>query len=135
MGLAYADQSLRILPSDRGVRQLGKILEALALLQPTGDLPLQGLVEAQARHLPRGSTAVLITSNPSDEVFRTCDLLVRRGLRPLAVLLDASTFGGYLGPARMIGSLQAMGIPHCLIKEGEDLAATLSATMGRPNWS
>jgi len=135
VGLANAAQSLRILPSDRGGRQLGKILEALALLQPVGDLPLQVLVEAQARHLPRGSTAVLVTSSTADTVYRTCDLLVRRGLRPLAVLLDGSTFGGYLSPDRMIGSLKSMGIPHCVIKEGDDLGATLSNTIARPNWS
>ncbi len=135
VGLAYADQLLRILPSDRGGRQLGKILEALALLQPVGDLPLQALVEAQARHLPRGSTAVLVTSSTSDTVYRTCDLLVRRGLRPLGVLLDASTFGGYLSSEQMINTLKSMGIPHCVVKEGEDLGATLSNTMARPNWS
>lgn len=134
VGLAYADQALRVLPSDRGGRQLGKVLEALALLQPTGDLPLQGLVEAQARHLPRGSTVVLVTPSASDDVYRTCDLLMRRGLRPLAVLLNATTFGGYLGPQRLIGSLQAMGIPYCEIKEGEDLSAALSNTISRPNW-
>jgi uncharacterized protein (DUF58 family) len=134
VGLTYADQSIRVLPSDRGGRQLGKILEALALLQPVGDLPLQSLVEAQARHLPRGSTAVLITPSPSEDVYRTCDLLVRRGLRPLAVLLDASTFGGYLSPQRTVASLQVMGIPFCEIKANDDLAASLSSTMSKPNW-
>jgi len=35
----------------------------------------------------------------------------------------------------MIGSLKSMGIPHCVIKEGDDLGATLSNTIARPNWS
>lgn len=134
VGLAYADQNLRVLPSDRGGRQLGKILEALALLQP-GPLPLQGIVEAQARHLPRGSTAVLITASTSDDVYKTCDLLMRRGHRPVVVLLDSPTFGGYLSPDRVIGTLQAMNIPLCRVKEGDDLGATLSATVSRQNWS
>lgn len=135
VGLAYADQALRILPSDRGGRQLGKILEALALVQAQGEMPLHGLVEAQARHLPRGSTAILITPSTSDNVYRTIDLLSRRGLRPVVVLIDAVTFGGYLSTQRVAESLRLMNIPYCQVAEGQDLAAVLSTTVGRPNWS
>ncbi|MFM8322087.1 MAG: DUF58 domain-containing protein [Chloroflexota bacterium] len=133
VGLAYADGALRILPSDRGGRQLGKILEALALLQPVGDLPLQGLIEAQARHLPRGSTAVIVTSSTSDDVYNTCDLLVRRGHRPLLVALDPTTFGGYRSPERLLGSLKAMNIPFVQLSEGDDLSAALSSGLSRPS--
>jgi uncharacterized protein (DUF58 family) len=135
VGLAYADQSLRILPSDRGGRQLGKILEALALVQAEGEMPLQGLVEAQARHLPRGSTAILITPSTSESVYRTIDLLARRGLRPVVVLVDAATFGGYISTQRVAESLKMMNIPFCQIAEGQDLGEILSTTVGRPNWS
>jgi len=135
VGLAYADQSLRILPSDRGGRQLGKILEALALLQSQDALPLQGLVEAQARHLPRGSTVVLVTPSTSDAVYQTADLLLRRGLRPVAVVIDGASFGGYLSSQRVVASLQAMNIPVCQVSEGSDLGEVLSASVSSPVWS
>ena len=135
VGLAYADQTVRILPSDRGGRQLGKILEALALVRAEGDMPLQGIVEAQARHLPRGSTVVLITPSTADSVYRTVDLLVRRGLRPVAVLIDAVTFGGYLSTQRVAESLKMMNVPYCQIQEGQDLGVVLSTTVGKPNWT
>jgi len=135
VGLAYADQTVRILPSDRGGRQLGKILEALALVRAEGDMPLQGIVEAQARHLPRGSTVVLITPSTADSVYRTIDLLVRRGLRPVAVLIDAVTFGGYLSTQRVAESLKMMNVPYCQIQEGQDLGVVLSTTVGKPNWT
>ena len=63
-----AGHNLLVLPSDRGGRQLGKILETLAMLQADGPLPLPGQVEAQARYLPRGSTVVLITPSTSESV-------------------------------------------------------------------
>jgi uncharacterized protein (DUF58 family) len=135
VGLAYADQTVRILPSDRGGRQLGKILEALALVQAEGDMPLQGLVEAQARHLPRGSTVVLITPSTADGVYRTVDLLVRRGLRPVVVLIDAATFGGYFSTQRVVESLKMMNVPFCQVQEGQDLGAVLSTTVSKPNWT
>jgi len=135
VGLAYADQSLRVLPSDRGGRQLGKILEALALVQAVSELPLQSVVEAQARHLPRGSTTALITPSTSDAVVKMVDLVVRRGLRPVVVLLDNASFGGYFSADRVAASLQAMNIPYCHVHEGDDLASALTATVNTPHWS
>jgi uncharacterized protein (DUF58 family) len=130
VGLVYAGQTVRVLPSDRGGRQLGKILEALALLQPEGNLPLQSLIEAQARHLPRGSTTVFITPSASDVVYQVSDLLMRRGMRPVAVLLDGSTFGGYFAADRLIASLQTLRIPCCQVKKGDDLSEVLSNALG-----
>ena len=133
VGLVSAGQSLQVLPSDRGGRQLGKILEALALLRAEGNLPLQGLVEAQARHLPRGSTVILITPSASDAVYRVADLLMRRGLRPVAVLLDAATFGGYFSSEVVENQLKALRVPCCRVIEGADLSAVLSTTISQPS--
>jgi uncharacterized protein (DUF58 family) len=135
VGLAYADQGLRVLPSDRGGRQLGKILEALSLVQSDGDLPLQSIIESQARHLTRGSTVILITSSTSENVARTIDLIVRRGLRPVAVLIDAQSFGGYFSAQRVAVTLEAMKVPYCIVKEGDDLGAALTTSVSSPNWS
>ena len=129
VGLVSSGESLQVLPSDRGGRQLGKILEALALLRAEGDLPLHGLVEAQARHLPRGSTAVLITPSASETVFQTADMLLRRGLRPVAVLLDSTSFGGYFSPEGLAANMQTMGIPVCQVRDGDNLADTLCAAV------
>jgi uncharacterized protein (DUF58 family) len=134
VGLVSAGPFLRILPSDRGGRQLGKILEFLALVKGEGSLPLQGLVEAQARHLPRGSTAVLVTPSTSDAVFKISDLLLRRGLRPVVVLINASTFGGYYKSDSILVSLKAIGIPVCLVDNGIDLSASLSLAVSSSNW-
>jgi uncharacterized protein (DUF58 family) len=126
VGLVSAGQTLRVLPSDRGGRQLAKILEALALVRPEGTLPLSGLIEAQARHLPRGSTVVVVTPSAADEVIATTDILLRRGLRPVGVLLDAVTFGGYFSSEKLADSLRAMGIPVCRIAKGDDISNVLS---------
>ncbi len=134
VGLVTAGPGLRVLPSDRGGRQLAKILEALALVRGDGSLPLHGLVEAQARHLPRGSTAVLITPSGSDTVYKVADILLRRGLRPVGVLVNAATFGGLTGNDKAVASLKALGIPVCQIAKGEDLAGTLASTVNSQTW-
>jgi uncharacterized protein (DUF58 family) len=132
VGLVTAGPSMQILPSDRGGRQLGKILETLALLKSEATLPLQGLIEAQARHMPRGSTAVIVTPSAADAVYRTADLLMRRGMRPVVVLLDALTFGGYFSSQTVEEQLLALRVPVSRVLEGDDLSKVLSATVNLP---
>ena len=134
VGLVSADQSLRILPADRGGRQLGKVLETLALIRGEGSLPLDGLIESQARHLPRGSTVVMVTPSGSDVVYQIGDLLLRRGLRPVAILVDGSTFGGHISTHSLEASLQSLSIPVCVIVEGGDISKALSSTVSLPVW-
>ncbi len=133
VGLVSAGPSLRIIPGDRGGRQLGKILEALALVKGEGTLPLHGLVETQATHLPRGSTAVLITPSASDSVYKVADLLLRRGLRPVVILIHAITFGGAQDNKTVEFSLRSLGIPVSQVDFGVDLASSLDAIMNYPN--
>lgn len=135
VGLASSGSNMQVLPSDRGGRQLGKILEALALVRADGLLPLEGLIETQARYLPRGSTTVIITASSSDLVFRSVDLLVRRGLRPVVILIDMQSFGGSLGSEILANSLRAFGIPVTRVSYGDDLTQALSLMISTPQWA
>ncbi len=122
-------QSPNVLSPDRGGRQLGKILEALALLRAQGDLPISALATAQAQHLPRGSTVILITPSIREHVALTVDLLLRRGLRPVVVLLDAASFGGPPGTEALATAVTVLGVPVCQVANGADLGTALSMTV------
>ncbi|MFQ6102062.1 MAG: DUF58 domain-containing protein [Anaerolineae bacterium] len=115
-----------VLPPDRGGRQLGKILEALALLRAEGDLPISALLTAQAQHLPRGSTVILITPSVREEVALAVDVLLRRGLRPVVVLLDAASFGGPPGTAALAAAITMLNVPLYQVTNGADLGTVLS---------
>jgi uncharacterized protein (DUF58 family) len=127
VGLATSGTHLHIIPSERGGRQLAKILEGLALLQGEGNIPLSGLVEAEARSLPRGSTVVMVTSSVSDAVFHTAELLLRRGMRPVVVLIDAKTFGGVFSTEKLEAMLRALRVPVCQVRNGDNLSEALSS--------
>jgi len=126
VGLACAGQHLTLISPDRGGRQLGKILEALALTQADGDLPLRALIETQVKHMVRGSTVVLITSSTSREVALIGDFLLQRGLKPVVVLIDVATFGGPPGVEQLAESIKLLGVPYRLVKNEMDLSAALS---------
>ncbi|MEW6717419.1 MAG: DUF58 domain-containing protein [Chloroflexota bacterium] len=128
VGLVSIGQTLTLLSPDRGARQLNKFLEALALLRAEGELPLSALLLTQAQHIPRGSTVILITADNRQEVAEGVDHLLRRGLRPVVVLLDAESFGGAAGAERLQATLQYIGVPVFFVREGDDLEAVLNGS-------
>jgi uncharacterized protein (DUF58 family) len=128
VGFASSGQMVSVIPPDRGGRQLSKILESLALLRAEGSLPLRGLVEIQAQHLSRGSTVVLISHSVEEDVALTADYLVRRGLRPIVVLVDASSFNGPVGTDELAEMIRFLHIPLRVVRRGDPLEVALSET-------
>jgi uncharacterized protein (DUF58 family) len=126
VGYVCAGQYLTLISPDRGGRQLGKILEALSLTKAVGDLPLRALIETQVKHMVRGSTVVLITPSNSREVALIVDFLVQRGLKPIMVLMDASSFGGPQGTENLEANIKLMGIPYRIVKNEVNLSTALS---------
>jgi uncharacterized protein (DUF58 family) len=134
VGLVYAGRYFSVLSAERGGRQLGKILETLALLHADGMMPVQALVDAEVRSLPRGSTVILVTPSTGNEVVISAELLSRRGMRPVVVLIDAASFGGSPGTGRIATNLEVMGIPICKIAYGDDLSTTLTEAARQQVW-
>ncbi len=125
VGLVAAGQKYTILPAERGERQLGKILETLAVLEAEGDMPLWGLINSQLNHLARGSTIILISPASDDQMMTVVMELVQRGLMPVVILLDRSSFGGEEDTSRLEGMLANHGILTFIIREGDDLRFVL----------
>ena len=117
---------MNLLPPDRGGRQLGKILEALALLRMNGDIPLRGLVETQVKNIARGSSVVVITPSNDPDIPLIFDHLLRRGVRPVAVLINQGTFGVETGNEILADKVKAMGIPVRIVNSDVDLSTSLS---------
>jgi uncharacterized protein (DUF58 family) len=126
VGFITSGKSLTMMPPDRGGRQLGKILEALALLRANGKIPIWGLVDIQAQHLTRGSTIVLITHSVEQEVVLATDFLARRGLRPVVVLIDAASFNGPAGTDEIADGLRYVKVPVRIVRRDEDITNALS---------
>ncbi len=126
VGLVGAGQHLALISPDRGGRQLGKILEALALIRAEGGIPLRGLVETQVKHMVRGSTVVLITPTVSNEVALLADYLLQRGLKPVVILLQAESFGGEAGSGELLARVKMLGVPVRLVECDTDLEHALS---------
>ncbi len=127
VGFACAADVLTVLSPERGERQLNKILETLTFLNSDGNLPLIGLVEAQAPSLPRASTVVLVTSSTHPSVDLALDYMIMRNLRPVIVFIDAQSFGSDLSSVETIGRLKNRGIPVVTVTQGKDIQESLES--------
>ncbi len=126
VGLACAAGKFTIVSAERGERQVNKIMETLAFLQPEGRMPLLGLVEMRAKLLPRGSGVILITPSTRPELLLAAEDLQRRSLRPVVVLIKSETFGGAEGSKEVAAGLLRSNIPVCQIGLGDDLGIQLT---------
>lgn len=136
VGLIAKGRSFHASAAERGFRQLGKLLEMFAILEAEGDLPLPVLVENQGRHLPRGSTAILMSSAHDQSLGRAASFLGAIGHRPIAVWVDPTTFEAGLDEEKrgqLLASLRSQGIPFVVVRRGDDLAQTLSASFPMPS--
>ena len=126
VGLACAAGKFTVVSGERGERQINKIMETLAFLQPEGMMPLLGLVSMQAKLLPLGSGVILITPSARPDLLLAVEDLQRRNLRPVVVLIKSETFGGRGGTEKMAASLLSRNIPVCQIGLGDDLGVQLA---------
>jgi uncharacterized protein (DUF58 family) len=127
--IAYAGEREMVQP-DRGERQLSKIMETLAVLRGTGEVPIDHLLNAEAEQIPRGTTLIIVSPSASQMTATAARQLERRGVRVIVVLIDPASFGGRRSAAGVKALLQAAGTPTYLIREGDALEEVLSQRMG-----
>jgi hypothetical protein len=114
---------------DRGPRQLTKILETLSVVRAGSGMAFETLLTSEGDHLPRGATIIAITPSTREGWLAAAQRLLRRGLRVIAVLIDAESFGGRPGVRQAAARLAMVGIPTYVIHLGDDL----SVALGRSN--
>lgn len=125
-----------VLQPDRGMRQLMKVLELLAVVRADRWPTLTELMAAESMRLNRLSTILLVTPSVDLEWVGACQLLTQRGVSVLVALIESSTFGGSVGSIDVVGSLAAASLPTYLVKRGEPLEGLLAqpelATLASP---
>lgn len=129
VGFACHGQEPTVVSPERGERQLGKILETLAFLQPEGGMPLNGLVEMIQDRIPRGSTVVVVTTSSSSSMLLAVNSLLIRNLRPVMVVIGAESFGSMYADPVSSETLRARGIPVRVIQNGDNIRSVLEGAV------
>lgn len=132
VGLVAAGQRREVIPTDRGARQLMKILEALAVLHAEGRQPLPELLTAEATRFGRHSTLLIVTPSTDEALVQALVGLTARGVKAVTVIVEPSTFGAAESSIMLVGGLAAIGVPTYLVKRGEDIGRALAYSSGGP---
>lgn len=111
---------------ERGNRQLLRILETLAIARSLSVFSLLQTLTLETPYLTRGTTLVIVTASLEPSWIAEAQILSRRGIRPMCVLIDPASFGG-LGQVDETRALLRLGkIPSIVVRRGDDLTAALA---------
>ena len=128
VGYAAYTPYRQVFQPDRGNRQLTRILQTLAVARSTSTHSLRGMLSLETPHFTRGTTLIIITSSLDLEWVTEAQILMRRGIRPMCIFIDPSSFAphnGMNGSDEVRGMLHLAKIPTIIIHKNDDLAAAL----------
>jgi uncharacterized protein (DUF58 family) len=123
--LAYAEHREVVQP-DRGERQLDRLLEVLAVVQPEGRVPLAQVLASEGARLGRHTTLIVVTASTDTSWANALRGLRARGIHGIAIVTAARTFGPAGDWKPVLAELQVSGLPAYLVRRGDDLSSALS---------
>jgi len=121
VGLVASSTSPVVIQPDKGLRQLRRMLETLAVADLT-DLPLTTLLDDVVSDFGRGMTVVVITPSADPAWVAALVDFSRRGLTPAAIVLDSRSFGGSHDSAGLLSELARFSITAYTVRYGQTFA-------------
>ncbi len=115
---ALSRQTSYLIEPQKGLKQLWRILETLAVVQATGTAPFHEFLSSHAPALGRGASLVAITPSADPRWLVGLTQLGHRAIYPLAVAMDGSTFGEAASNAGLRGQAAAAGIGFVSVNRG-----------------
>lgn len=126
IGLSSWGHYREYIQSDRGERQLNKILESLAVVEADGSLPFSHLISTDGIRLNRNDTLIAISADPNREWAVALQQIQRRGVNSVAIVIDGSTFGGAQPYEALLVELEAANIPTYLVHRNDPIDQALA---------
>ncbi|MBP7964846.1 MAG: DUF58 domain-containing protein [Caldilineaceae bacterium] len=126
VGLVSRGQTREIIQTDRGERQLSKILETLAVVEAKGHIPFGQLIATEAVRLSRNDTILAISADPDPSWARALREMRRRGVHSTAVVVDGRSFTPGPSYGNLFNELEVTGIPRYLLRRDQPIDHALS---------
>ncbi|MCS7219760.1 MAG: DUF58 domain-containing protein [Anaerolineae bacterium] len=126
VGLISNAQRREVIQADRGERQLTRILETLAVIEARGRMPFAQVLAVEGQHLSRNASVIAISPATSSSWAAALRDLNRRGVRSLAIVLAANTFGPAPSYQEALMALHMNGILTYLVRRGDAIDSALA---------
>ena len=123
--IAAGDQPYRF-PPETGSQHLWKILEVLALMKATGEVPVEQLISQEIERFGIKSVIIVITPAANERLVAALRQAKNRGGVVMIISLDSASFGGEVGRVTA-ASLVSSGFHFHIIKRGEGPSKALDS--------
>ncbi len=114
-----------VVHGDRGERHLFRILEEMATARAEGERPLAEVLAAEGARFGPNTTLIVISPSTNDAWVRAVEQSAARGVKAIAIHLQASTFGQAPNSSIVLGALVAAGLPALVVKKGDAIGDVL----------
>ncbi len=122
----------QVVQPDRGERQLSNILEVLALARSETEVSLHDMLAIDAGLVGRGNTLIIITAALDTKWVSEVNILKRKGLHVVTVLVDATTFGSRRADFTTLQAhVESAGVAAYPVRLYDDLTEALSLSPAR----
>lgn len=129
LGFAAYIPHREVYQPERGSRQLMRILQALAMARSTAQFSLAQMLSLETPYFTRGTSLVIVTASVEPEWVTQAQIIGRRGIRPVCILINPATFGGGPDVRDSQTMLRLAKIPSIVIDCEDDITAALAQPM------
>jgi uncharacterized protein (DUF58 family) len=131
VGLAANGERAYVLRPDSGPGQLGRLMEALAMVRARGNVSLERFIYDLRPHLSRFNTLTVITPLRRTEWISALSSLRRQGVSVAAIYIDPVDFGAPAGVESPLERLFMNEVPVYVVKRGQAINEALQAPLQR----
>lgn len=126
LGFAAYTPHREVLQPEHGIRQLNRVLQSLAVARSFARYSLAQMLALETPYFTRGTTLVIVTSSLDSDWVTEAQILSRRGIRPVAILVDPYSFGGASSADDIAALLRLARIPTIIIRKNDDIGVVLA---------
>jgi uncharacterized protein (DUF58 family) len=126
LGFATYTPFREIYQPERGLRQLNRILQTLAVARSFSQYTLGQMLTLETPYFTRGTTLVIVTASLEPAWIAEAQILSRRGIRPVCMLIDPASFGGAHTIQDTLALLRLAKIPTVVIRYQDDISMALT---------
>ncbi len=129
LGFAAYVPHREVYQPERGTRQMMRILQALAVARSLSPYSLAQMLSLETPYFTRGTSLVIITASVEESWVNQAQIIGRRGIRPVCILLDPASFSGGPDIRDSQTMLRLARIPSIVVGCGDDITAALAQPM------
>lgn len=125
VGLIVSSDPLLSFPPDRGEEHYSRMLEALALVQANGEIPIGHIIAKRIKPIISDSTVIIVSPATTPSLSDAIRQLRNREVLVSVVLLDPASFGGTTSSSNLSRNLRWLGVQVYIARKGGELFRVL----------